>query len=199
MQVRKRLSSVESRTMALEAARALLLEQGPQAVTLKAVAARVNRTHANVLHHFGSAFGLQQALAQHLAAAVNESIKDAVRARRAGLGSPREVVDLTFDAFDREGGGALASWMLLTGNEGALDTVVEAIHDIVDELHPDETMPGADRTMHETTLALVLMALGDALMGDALSGSLGVARETTRDKAEEMLTASCIKAGELVA
>ncbi len=33
-------------------------------------------------------------------------------------------------AFDREGGGALASWMLLSGNEGALDPIVEAIHNM---------------------------------------------------------------------
>ena len=48
---------------ALEAARGLLVESGPQAVTLKAVAGRIGRTHANLLHHFGSAAGLQKALA----------------------------------------------------------------------------------------------------------------------------------------
>ena len=121
MSIRKRLPSEESRRIALQAARALLIEAGPQAVTLKAVAARVGRTHANLLHHFGSAADLQKELAAHLAATVCETIADAVRATRAGIGSPREVVDLTFDAFDREGGGALVSWMQLTGNDDALD------------------------------------------------------------------------------
>src|SRR5688572_29028037 len=99
MSIRKRLPPDESRRAALEA--------GPQAVTLKAVAARIGRTHANLLHHFGSAAELQKALAAHLAATVCETIGQAVLATRAGIGSPREVVDLTFDAFDREGGGAL--------------------------------------------------------------------------------------------
>ena len=67
MSIRKRLTQEESRTVALEAARALLIELGPQAVTLKAVASRIGRTHANLLHHFGSAAGLQKALAEHLA------------------------------------------------------------------------------------------------------------------------------------
>ena len=67
MTSRKRLSPEESRNSALEAARALLIETGPQSVTLKAVAARIGRTHANLLHHFGSASGLQKALAEHLA------------------------------------------------------------------------------------------------------------------------------------
>src|SRR5688500_7947898 len=125
MSIRKRLSQEESRTAALEAARLLLIEFGPQAVTLKAVAERVGRTHANLLHHFGSAAGLQKELARHLAGTICETIGEAVVAERAGVGSPREIVDLTFDAFDKEGGGALASWMLLSGNEDALDPIVE--------------------------------------------------------------------------
>ena len=63
---RERLSPEESRATALEAARRLLIEQGPQAVTLKAVAAEIGRTHANLLHHFGSAAGLQAELARSL-------------------------------------------------------------------------------------------------------------------------------------
>ena len=166
-------------------------------MTLKAVAARVGRTHANLLHHFGSAAELQKALAAHLAATVCESIGDAVRATRAGMGSPREIVDLTFDAFDREGGGALASWMLLSGNEGALDPIVEAIHNLVDELHPQEQAQGARRTMHETTQALVLLALGDALIGERLAQSLGVRRETVRERGTAILTASYVESGVL--
>jgi len=195
MSTRRRLPPEESRRAAVEAARALLIEAGPQAVTLKAVAARIGRTHANLLHHFGSAAELQKALAAHLAAAVCETIGEAVRATQAGSGSPREVVDLAFDAFDRQGGAALASWMLLSGNEGAIDPIVEAIHILVDELHPQETAAGAKRTMHETTQSLVLLALGDALIGERLAQSLGVRRDTVREKATAMLTASYIEAG----
>jgi AcrR family transcriptional regulator len=198
MSIRKRLPPEESRLVALEAARHLLIEAGPQAVTLKAVGARIGRTHANLLHHFGSAAELQRALAEHLAKVVCETIGDAARAAHAGIGSPREVVDLTFDAFDREGGGALAGWMLLSGNESALDPIVETIHRLVDDLHPEEQEAGSPRAMHEATLTLVLLALGDALMGERLSGSLGVPRETARDKAEAMLVASFVEAGIVV-
>jgi AcrR family transcriptional regulator len=197
MSIRKRLSPEESRRAALEAARALLIEAGPQAVTLKAVGSRIGRTHANLLHHFGSAGELQRALAENLAATVCGTIADAVRATRAGIGSPREVVDLAFDAFDREGGGALVSWMMMTGNEDALDPIVETIHRLVDEMHPQEREHGTERTMHETTQALVLLALGDALIGERLATSLQVSRQSTRDKAEAMLTASFVKVGDL--
>jgi AcrR family transcriptional regulator len=190
MSIRRRLTQEESRTAAMEAARALLIEAGPQAVTLKAVAARIGRTHANLLHHFGSASGLQKALASHLAKTICATIAEAVLATRAGIGSPRRVVDLTFDAFGKEGGGALASWMLLSGNEDALDPIVEAIHDMVDKVNGHDEQP-----MHEVTLSLVLMALGDAMMGEALSGSLGLGRETARDQAEKMLVEAAERAG----
>lgn len=194
MASRKRLSPEESRTAALEAARALLIETGPQSVTLKAVATRIGRTHANLLHHFGSASGLQKALALYLAETVCETIKEAVRASRAGLGSPREVVDLTFDAFGKEGAGALASWMLLTGNEDALDPIVETIHELVDELAPEEAEDhGGVLAMHEDTLTLVLLALGDALMGQEMAKSLSLPREAARDKAEQLLTAAMVQ------
>lgn len=190
MSIRKRLTPEQSRAAALEAARLLLLEAGPQAVTLKAVAARVGRTHANLLHHFGSASGLQKSLARHMASAICATIVDAALAHRAGIGSPREVVDLTFDAFDREGGGALASWMLLSGNDDALDPIVEAIHDVVDRL--DESDSGA---LREVTLTLVLLALGDALMGGPLAQSLGLDRNAARGRAEAMLIEAAEKAG----
>jgi len=190
MSIKRRLSPDESRALALEAARDLLIETGPQSVTLKAVATRIGRTHANLLHHFGSAAGLQKALAAYLAQAVCASITEAVAASRAGIGKPREVVDMTFDAFGREGGGALASWMLLSGNEDALDPILDAIHALVDELHPGEHGRAGGRTMHEATLTLVLLAMGDALLGDGLSQSLGVGRGTARNRAEAMLLAS---------
>lgn len=185
MSIRKRLPPEESRLAALAAARALLVEAGPQAVTLKAVAGRIGRTHANLLHHFGSASGLQKALAKYLAETICVTIREAVIASRSGIGCPRDVVDLTFDAFDREGAGALASWMLLSGNEDALDPIVETIHDLVVDL--DEY--GTD-TQRSTTLALVLMALGDALMGGPLAKGLDLPRTAARDRAEQMLVES---------
>ncbi|MEM6827794.1 MAG: helix-turn-helix domain-containing protein [Pseudomonadota bacterium] len=191
MSARKRLSPEESRATALEAARALLIEAGPQAVTLKAVATRIGRTHANLLHHFGSASGLQKGLAEHLARTVCETIKEAVHASRAGLGNAREVVDLAFDAFDREGAGALTSWMLLTGNEDALAPIITTIHDLVDEIATEETGAQEDQQqVHRDTLNLVLLALGDALIGAALAKSLGLPRDAARERAQQALEAS---------
>ena len=183
--LRKRLSPEESRDAALEAARALLVEVGPQAVTLKAVAARIGRTHANLLHHFGSAAGLQQALIERMAAFITSTIRETVLRQRDEDQKPGEVVDLAFDAFDSGGAGALASWMILSGNEDALDPILKAIHDLVDELAIDHSKP--DRPIQDETLQLVLMALGDALFGGPLTRALGLPRDRARDMARAML------------
>ena len=71
---RKRVSPEESRAAAVTAARKLLISDGAAAVTLQAVAAMVGRTHANLLHHFGSAAGLQRALAEEIARTDRKSV-----------------------------------------------------------------------------------------------------------------------------
>ena len=185
---RKRLSPTESRDAAVEAARALLVESGPGAVTLKAVAGRIGRTHANLLHHFGSAEALQTALITRMAADIVGTIGAAVLRVRAGELDPREVVEMTFDAFGKGGAGALASWMILSGNTDALDPILTVIHDLVDELAGGE-LPGT-RPIQEQTLTLVLMALGDALMGAPMARALGLPVGKARELALDALLAS---------
>ncbi|MDR6851415.1 AcrR family transcriptional regulator [Sphingomonas sp. BE123] len=191
---RKRLTPEESRDAALEAARTILIEAGPQAVTLKAVAARIGRTHANLLHHFGSAAGLQRALARRIAETVCARIVALIHDARTEDSErtehkPREVVDLAFDAFDSSGAGALASWMILSGNEDALDPILEVIHGLVDQIAAVE---GEDTgvALREDTLSLVLMAMGDALLGEQLARSLDLPRGAAREIALRQLTGS---------
>ncbi|MEK7343044.1 MAG: helix-turn-helix domain-containing protein [Pseudomonadota bacterium] len=190
---RARLTPNESRLAAVEAARTLLIEAGPQAVTLKAVAARIGRTHANLLHHFGSAAGLQKALAAHLADVITASIGEAVDAARRGKVSPRTIVDMTFDAFDAQGAGALASWMLSSGNEDALDPVVEAIHRLVDKLAASALTPNMGDLIRENTLMLVLLALGDSQLGGPTAAAIGLPREKAREIATRSLTSALLQ------
>ncbi len=187
----KRLSQEESRKLALEAARDLLVETGPQSVTLKAVSSRIGKTHANLLHHFGSASGLQKALAGYLATSICKNIAIALNKMHEGIVSPRELADMIFDAFNRDGAGALASWMLLSGNEDALNPVVEAIHDLVDKLS-SERKDVDERKLRIDTLDLVLLAMGDALLGAPLAESLGLQRDSARKIAEARLEQSII-------
>jgi len=160
-----------------------LIEQGPQAVTLKAVAAKIHRTHANLLHHFGSAAGLQGELARSIADSVNASIADSVERARAGEADARIIVDQCFDAFGKEGAGALAAWMILSGNRDALNPILDSIRGLVAQL-----AVGHDaQHVAESTLTLVLNALGDSLLGPTIAEALGLPRDAARQSAAQRL------------
>jgi len=188
MSIRRRLAPAESRAAALDAARALLVADGPQAVTLKAVAARIGRTHANLLHHFGSAAGLQQALAHHLTAEVTGAIAASMR---QGIATPRAIVDMVFDTFQSGGGGALASWMIATGQHDALEPIGASIRQLVDDVWGQGGT--APRLLHETALALFVLALGDALVGARLATALDLASSATRERAEALVAAALLQ------
>ena len=182
---RKRLTQDESRAAAVAAARALLLDQGAAAITLKAVAARIGRTHANLLHHFGSVAGLHRALAEDIAVTVSASITSAIASRRQGLATERDVVDAMFDAFARDGAGELIGWIALTRQRDALKPVIDTIAAIV----ADFTAAGDQRPMDKVTLGLVLLAVGDSLVGEEVSKGTGQTRDQVRQIAVNQIAA----------
>ena len=182
---RKRLTQEESRAAAVAAARALLLEHGAAAITLKSVAARVGRTHANLLHHFGSVAGLHRALAEDIAATVSVSITAAIARRRQGLATERDVVDAMFDAFTDQGAGELIGWIALTRQRDALKPVIDTIAAIV----ADFRGAGDHRPMDKVTLGLVLLAIGDSLVGEEVSQGTGQARSVVRELAVRQIAA----------
>ena len=182
---RQRLTQDESRAAAVAAARSLLLDQGATAITLKAVAAKIGRTHANLLHHFGSVAGLHRALAEDIAVTVSASITSAIASRRQGLATERDVVDAMFDAFARDGAGELIGWIALTRQRDALKPVIDTIAAIV----ADFTAAGDQRPMDKVTLGLVLLAVGDSLVGEEVAAGTGQTRDQVRQIAVHQIAA----------
>ena len=173
--VRPRLSTDEMRRLALDAARTILIDDGPQGVTLMAVAKRINRTHANILHHFGSAGELRRAMAEMMVERISGEIGQMVLQQRQTKGDIREVVDLTFDAFEKEGMAALMSWMILSGEHEGLTPILDAVHNLVEKLGEYEGTP-----LRQITQMLVLTALGEGMIGGPIAHALDVPRETAR-------------------
>ena len=182
---RKRVSPEVSRAAALSAARALLISDGAAAVTLQAVARNVGRTHANLLHHFGSAAGLQRALAEDIARTVSGSIEGAIEQRRRGEGSERQVIDAMFDAFRREGAGELIGWIALTRQREALEPIVATIEGIIRVMRA----AGDPRPVDRMTLGLTLLAIGDSLAGQEIARACGLDRESVREVAVSQVEA----------
>ncbi len=187
---KKRFTQEEGRELALEAARSLLLHAGPHAVTLKAVADRIGRTHANLLHHFGTAAELQKALATSISGRVSARISQAVHRARDDAANPAEIVHLIYDAFKKEGVGPLAAWMILTGNRDVLDPILRTLRDVVGDL----MQAGTHIPLQRHTLSLVLGALGYSLLGEEFALALGQPPETAREMAVEHLRIGIAKA-----
>src|SRR3546814_19892763 len=82
--------------------------------------------HANLLHHFGSASGLQNAVVENMARHLVAKIGEAVPNRRHGQLELDGLIDIVFDTFGRDGAGRLAIWMILTGDSKALAPVFPA-------------------------------------------------------------------------
>ena len=182
---RKRLSPEESRAAAVAAARDLLTQDGVAAITLKAVAARIGRTHANLLHHFGSVAELHRALAEDIARTVAASITGSIGRMRRGEARLRDVVEELFDAFTDQGVGELIAWVVLTRQREALEPVVEAIAQVVRDIRD----PGDERPLDQVTLGLVLLAIGDSLAGSEVARACTLPRAAARDIAVRQVIA----------
>ena len=109
-------------------------KRGPDAVTLKAVAAEIGMTHTNLLHHFGSAEELQSALMSKMVRDLNAALGDAVAHLRSKEGAPRALVDMVFDAFDKGGAGQLAAWIALSGKQTQLEPIQQAVDELVNAI-----------------------------------------------------------------
>ena len=182
---RKRLPQGESRAAAIAAARQLLREEGVAAITLKSVAARIGRTHANLLHHFGSVAGLHRALADEIAHHVAASITDTITRMRRGEAGLRDVIEGMFDAFDQQRVGELMAWVMLTRQHEALEPVACAISDVVRDI----SSPDDHRPLDQATLGLVLLAIGDSLVGAEVAKACGLPRSAARDIAAQQVIA----------
>ena len=180
---RIRRTPEEARTLALASARRLLLAEGPDAITLQAVAADLGMSHTNLIHHFGSAGGLQSELMRQMVSELTATIESAVMRLRAGKGEMKDFVEIVFGAFDQGGAARLAAWMVLSGESMHLAPIEEVVRDHIDSVERGADANKAD-SIHEritsATLFVVVAALGDAIIGNQLHKMVGREREAVR-------------------
>lgn len=121
----------EAKSLILKAAEELLVEGGPRAVEVRAVADRVGMTDAGVNHHFEGRDGLLVALLRHGGGRVRNAIEHATQdwVRRGAQVS--KLVDCIADVY-ADGYGELAMALHAAGwrddGGGILDPVVDALH-----------------------------------------------------------------------
>lgn len=194
---RQRRTPEAARAAALEAARALLLRLGPEAITLPAVANELGMTHGNLTHHFGSVGALHAALVDQMAAELANGVSHAVLQLRAEEVAPIQVVDALFSAFSKDGAGRLISWLAATGNMEALQPLFTSVAKLVREL--SESVPqrsdAHELSVRHNALVLIATALGNALIGERLHDAVRLAPRTIHQlSAEDLVRRAAVKA-----
>jgi AcrR family transcriptional regulator len=180
--VRRRRGTV-AREEALEAARDLLLSGGPAAVTLKAVGQRMGVGHANLIHHFGSASGLQGALMDAMVRDLAVGIEAGLDERREGL-EPGLLMTVVFDAFGKGGASQLAAWLALAREQARAESFAGVVRDLADRLAamiPDD--PRAAERARALVMTAAYMAFAEGLIGEILTPMLGAPDGLGRDLA----------------
>ena len=182
-----------AREEAVEAARDLLLAGGASAVTLKAVGERMGVGHANLIHHFGSAAGLQGAV-------MDRMVRDLAARLDSGLGAGMgqapaapdraAMLDQVFDAFGEGGAARLGAWMVMQGEAGRADAFAEVVRDQAERL---AGLAGGGEEARDRARAVVMtavyMAFADGLIGEVLTQMLEAPRDLGRGLAARAIEA----------
>jgi len=179
-QTRVRRSADEAQRLILEAAEELLVDGGPRAVQVRAVAQRVGMTDAGVSHHFGGRDELLVALLRHggrrLRTAVENAVSDWIDDEPDVASLVAAVAQVYRDGYAELAVALHAAGWRDTGG-GLLEPVVKA-------LHAARTRSRPDAAIKDTRLAVAALHQALALepvYGAAFRRSAGIPAERAAD------------------
>ncbi len=174
---RVRRTPEEARELLLNIAAERLREIGLKGLNVKDVAAAAGMSHATLLHHFGSAEAMQQALVRRLTQSL---VTDLVEALQGPVNQqPAEICRGLFEAMARDGHARLAAWVNVT--EQALPTALDQhdlFADLVEALRARLDLDSLDEA-RRTVVMVASAAIGFELVRDALPGVVGLSEEQT--------------------
>jgi AcrR family transcriptional regulator len=174
-QPRTRRRPAEAQSLILKAAEELLVEGGPHAVEVRAVADRVGMTDAGVTHHFKNRDGLLAALLRHGGRRIRAAVEHATLDWVSRGARVSELVDGIADVY-ADGYGDLA---IALHGAGWRDDGVGLLDPVVDALQAARRTSRDRRPMRRDT-RLAVAALHQALAteptyGAAFRRSAGIA------------------------
>jgi AcrR family transcriptional regulator len=171
--IERRRKAESVREEALAIARRLLISSGPGAITLKAVGAEMRMSHANLIHHFGSAEAFRDRLKTAMVEELTRTVTALIRRYEAGEASVAEIVDTVFTAYAEGGIGTLVAWSALTPageDRHGLDLRIGELVTMLERLIEGPAAPSRARAM---VYVVSLLAFGDSLIGKSLAKALG--------------------------
>jgi TetR/AcrR family transcriptional regulator, repressor for neighboring sulfatase len=161
------------RAEALAIGRRLLIEGGPAAITLKAIGAEMGMSHANLIHHFGSAEAFQNQLKTAMGEELTRRVTDLIRRQGGKDADVGEIVDTVFSAYASGGIGMLIAWSTLTKAKAQTEGLEQALGELVNVLEPLMEGPAAASRARAVVVLVSILALGDSLIGAPLAQCVG--------------------------
>lgn len=190
---RKRRTAASARREILDAAKLRLMNEGPDGLRLKVIAADVGISHSSIIHHFGSRDGLLKELRDDAFDALARDLKK--RMAEPSVGDPSiDFFEKLASTLGEQGYGRLLAWQLMSGNlpirasigmtvlgpdgsGGLLDGLSKMLHAMRGERarSHDQPIPLLDET--RTIVAMcACTVLGEAIAGDVMVRSAGLGR-----------------------
>ena len=183
--VERRRKPEDVRREALEVGRRLLIAGGPAALTLKAVGTEMGMSHANLIHHFGSADAFQARLKDEMVLDLTRRATALVAGAGASEPDTASIVSDVFDAYGAGGIGILMAWSILSAaprTKIGMDRIGmgETTRALVAALEPRIPHPDAAARARKIVSLVTMLALADGLIGASLAEAVGDERHAMR-------------------
>lgn len=183
MSKRTRLTPERARENILQAAETCLINQGVDGLRMTTVASEAHIVHSSILHHFGSAEGLKQALGKRLSMRLFEEVSEALSSADHA-DTVFSVVDRIFDAMGPSGQGNLLAWLAIAGPKS--DNHLTRVNDVYGHLFADmvtlvhtnleriREQPVDKQEAAFVVYHVLVTACGQGILGDSLRPTLGI-------------------------
>lgn len=177
-QVRTRRTPEQAREAVLAVAALRLREFGIKGLNVKDVASAAGMSHATLLHHFGSAEQMQQALISRLTQNLVSDLLDALRDAQV-VTDPSGICQQLFEVMARDGHVRLVAWVTVTGQQMS-DEMINAplFAELVDVLRDRLELASLDEA-RQTVLMVASAAIGFELVRDVLPELIGLDADST--------------------
>ncbi len=179
---RVRRTPAEARRLILDTAAGRLARHGIKGLNIADVARDAGITHATLLHHFGSADGMQRSLMTDMTAALLRDVLAALDDQSAD--DDDAVVQALFGTLAKGGQANLIAWAAITEQDVGVDPEApggptgQLFADLIDVL---VAKLGGQRARAQRVVYLVATtALGAGLIGPTLPGMLGMSEAETQ-------------------
>ena len=176
---RKRRTPEQARREIMEAAKEVLLSQGPDALKISNIAKQAGISHPLILHHFGSTDGLILELQNEIARNIREQLLHTFQNISIEQGLTQVLSNLSSPSHAR-----LMAWLIARGHSPFPPEEEKGLQRIRDVLHEKTGRP--KKELNHLILIILFAMYGEGLFGQDLRIRLGI--EAPNNEQEEFQT-----------